>query len=200
MPPATLPFPRRLKQLDLQRKRDYAATHAWYEGKQWTGARRPNERRLTLNYARRIIDRSAALILRNRTIHIHPPIEAPEDAAARATAAWQAIEEDQQLHTLDLETEIDCAVLGDACYKVTWDPRGGRVRITSPDTQGLYAWWDPDDLNTITQVATQYQETDTAGRRVTCTERWTPEQYEIWQDDVLLEAAAVEFVRDRRRP
>jgi hypothetical protein len=40
---------------------------------------------------------------------------------------------------MDFETEIDCAILGDACYKVTWEE--GRVRVTAPDVQGIYVWW-----------------------------------------------------------
>jgi len=29
---------------------------------------------------------------------------------------------ENNLEQLDLETEIDCAILGDAAYKVIWDP------------------------------------------------------------------------------
>jgi len=29
--------------------------------------------------------------------------------------------EENGLEELDLDTEIDCAILGDACFKVTWD-------------------------------------------------------------------------------
>ena len=105
---------------------------------------------------------------------------------------------DNNVKILDLETEIDGAVLGDACYKVTWDAKRERVRITSPDVQGLHAWWEPDDPNQVTQVAHQYRiPRDSApsvssvvnqgrgGREVTITERWTQDQFDLWTDDQL---------------
>ncbi len=64
---------------------------------------------------------------------------------------------DNQLEQLDLETEIDAAVLGDACYKVIWDATEKRVRVTAPDIQGIYAWCAGDDPSRVWRVASRYR-------------------------------------------
>lgn len=181
------PFaPSRLAQTDTSRKAAYTAHLNWYDGKQWSTAsgqtmqQRRNERRLTLNYVHRIIDRTAGLLL-----HESSSVISHQDptAAAAATAAWAAITEANELATLDLETEIDAAILGDAAYKVTWQPERGIV-ITSPDAQGLYAWWDPDDQRIITAVA-QQRTTQDQGRATTYTEHWTARTFQLWVNDQL---------------
>ncbi|MFC1953786.1 hypothetical protein ACFLWR_06650 [Chloroflexota bacterium] len=53
--------------------------------------------------------------------------------------------EENNLEQLDFETEIDCAILGDACYKVIWDQEAKQVSVTAPDIQGIYTWWVGDD-------------------------------------------------------
>ena len=53
--------------------------------------------------------------------------------------------EENGLEQLDFETEIDCAVLGDAGYKVIWDTDTAAVRVTAPDIQGIYVWQGGDD-------------------------------------------------------
>ena len=60
------------------------------------------------------------------------------------------------LEQLDFDTELDAAILGDGCYKVTWDTEEQRVRVTSPDVQGLYAWWVADDVGRVWRVASRY--------------------------------------------
>src|SRR3972149_5347823 len=55
------------------------------------------------------------------------------------------VHDGNNLDQLDFDNEIDCSVLGDAAYKVTWDPQEERVRVSAPDVQGLYAWWPGDD-------------------------------------------------------
>ena len=208
--PTITPFPQTLRNRDLPRRRDYAANLAWYEGKQWSGQPRKGERRMVLNYAARVVNRSAGLLLKNRSIAIAAPVAQPQEAATPAAEAWARAAADSNLEVLDLETEIDCAVLGDACYKVTWDAKRDRLRITSPDVQGLHAWWEPDDPNQVIQVAHQYRvpagwgdslpprggEGERGGpgrggspRDVTITERWTQDQFDLWIDDRLTTSA-----------
>jgi hypothetical protein len=64
--------------------------------------------------------------------------------------------EQNNLQQLDYETEIDTAVLGDGCYKVTWDAEQKRIRITAPDVSGIYAWWLGDDTSRVWRVASRY--------------------------------------------
>jgi len=47
------------------------------------------------------------------------------------------IHEANNLDQLEFDNEIDCSVLGNAAYKVTWDPAEKRVRISAPDVRGL---------------------------------------------------------------
>src|SRR3989304_730512 len=84
------------------------------------------------------------------------PAGARERAREAEEALYQAYEANQ-LETLDLDTEIDTAILGDGCYKVTWDGQEGRVRVSAPDVQGLYAWWVGDDVTQVWRVASRYQ-------------------------------------------
>ena len=75
------------------------------------------------------------------------------------------------MEQLDFETEIDCAILGDACYKVIWDQETKMVRVTAPDIQGIYAWWVGDDTSRVWRVASKYSLTAeeaemTTGRNV----------------------------------
>ena len=86
-------------------------------------------------------------------------IEDSDEARARAQRAEQALHqvyEENNLEQLDFETEIDCAILGDACFKVIWDTERKSVRITTPDIQGIYAWWLGDDTSRVWRVASKY--------------------------------------------
>ena len=66
-------------------------------------------------------------------------------------------EEANDLIRLDLDGELDTAVLGDGAYKVTWDEREQRVVVSAPDVQGLYAWSLGDDVRRVWRVASRYE-------------------------------------------
>ena len=199
------PFPRALRQMDSDRRKRYAANLAFYQGQQWQSRPRSrNDRQLTFNYADTILTASAGLITDHVRVLVTAPLEQPEKAARAANLAWQRVAEENALTTLDYETELDAAIMGDACYKVTWDEQAEQVRITSPDVQGLFAWWVPDNPALLTQVAQQYRVpaggspfdrlrvSGTDGLRVSgakeamVTERWTVSEYELWVDDAVV--------------
>jgi hypothetical protein len=130
------------------------------------------------------------------------PVESGPDAEERARQAEVAIRqayEGSLLEELDLETEMDAAVLGDGCYKVTWDAQQERVRVTSPDVQGLYAWWVGDDLSRVWRVASRYrlsrEEAEVLygpiaeGRKeeASILEVWTESLFQLWMEDNLVE-------------
>jgi hypothetical protein len=97
-------------------------------------------------------------------------------------------------------------VLGDAAFKVTWDPLERRVRVSAPDVQGLFVWWLGDDLSRVWRVASRYElspeEVEVAfpatGRpaprarrpRVEVVEGWTAQTFELWVDGALVEEKA----------
>jgi hypothetical protein len=148
-----------LNRLDTDRLKSYRELLDFYHGRQWEGRERRGEKRLTFNYTKVFIDKITSYLMSG----ISFVVEAAEDSAEakakaqRAEATLNQVYEESNLEQLDLETEIDCAIMGDASYKVTWDGEAKRVRITAPDVQGLYAWWLGDDITRIWRVASRYQ-------------------------------------------
>jgi len=74
-------------------------------------------------------------------------------------------------------SEVDTAVLGDGAYKVTWDDEEGRVVVSAPDVQGLFAWWAGDDVRRLRRVASRYEVDG-----VEVVEAWTAQRFELWAD------------------
>ncbi len=167
---------------DQERIRGYKDLLDFYQGKQWSGREKYGEKRLTFNYARVFIDKLTSYLMSGINFTVEAVEDSPE-ARARAEQAEKAITQvcdDNNLEQLDFETEIDCAILGDGCYKVTWegevsssDPwssegsgtrfpvfSGGKVKVTAPDISGIYTWWAGDDVSRIWRVASKYQLTE----------------------------------------
>jgi hypothetical protein len=148
----------KLTRMDVDRLKSYKELLDFYHGKQWEGRARWGERHLTFNYARVFIDKITSYLLSGINFAVEPVEDSDEarDMAQKAEAALYRVYEDNGLEQLDLETEIDCAILGDACYKVIWDTERKKVRITAPDIQGIYAWWLGDDTSQVWRVASRY--------------------------------------------
>jgi hypothetical protein len=185
--------------MDGDRLRRYRANLDFYHGRQWTGTARRRERRLTFNYARAVVDKVTSYLMTGLDFAVDPPEATAEgEALARRTeAALRRVHEENNLDQLDFETELDCAILGDAAFKVTWDAELDRVRVSAPDVQGLFAWWRGDDPARIRRVASRYQVSsaearalygvtaNAAGGRergVTVIEEWTEETFALWVD------------------
>jgi len=180
--------------MDHDRMRRYAENLAFYNGEQWPRRATRGEKHLTFNYAKALVDKTTSYLMSGMSLAVDP-LEGGDEAAEAARSAEKAIYQvyqDNNLEALDLDTEVDCAVLGDAAYKVTWDVKEKRVKVTAPDVQGLYAWWLPDDVSTVYRVASRYQltadEVDVlyqrkpAGSRVWVVEVWTDRAFELWID------------------
>lgn len=177
------PLPVRLQRLDEDRLRRYRDNLAFYDGSQWEGRARRGERRLTFNYARALVTKVTSYLLNGQSIQVEAlDGDSPEgrERARHAERALRAVESANATAQLDFETELDCAVLGDAAYKVTWDAAEGEVRISAPDVQGIFAWRQPDDPARITAVASQYRANDEL-----TTEYWTGATFELWQGNDL---------------
>lgn len=196
-PPAEPPLPVRLQRLDEDRLRRYRDNLAFYEGRQWEGRARRGERRLTFNYARAFADKVTSYLLNGQSVQVEARDGDTAAGRDRARAAERALRETEAangLAQLDFETELDCAVLGDAAYKVTWDAAEGMVRVSAPDVQGIHAWREPDDPARITAVASQYRPSPEAGHTAaaseTVTEYWTPAVFEVWRGNDLAKRIA----------
>lgn len=136
-----------LSRRDTDRMKRYHELLDFYQGRQWRYRERQGEKHLTFNYARVVIDKMTSYLMSGVKFVIDPvndSIEAKENAR-RAEMTLQKVYEENGMEQLDFETEIDCAVLGDACYKVIWDTDTASVRVTAPDIQGIYLWNKGDD-------------------------------------------------------
>src|SRR4030042_483329 len=189
--------PQSLSQLDRSRISEYKANLDFYNGEQW--ADKSKNRQLVFNYAKIALDKLTSYLMEGLNFACEP-VEDTDKAKVLARSAEKVIYEVYQqnnLQELDYETEVDAAILGDGCYKVTWDAVEKRIRVTSPDVNGLYAWWLGDDLSKVWQVASRYQLTKdelellyqkkTDKKVVTITEAWTAKQSHLFMDSETLE-------------
>jgi hypothetical protein len=192
-------IPAMLARMDSERIRGYKELLDFYQGIQWEGRDRRNERRLIFNYARVFVEKVTSYLMAGVNFTVSP-VEDSADAeqrARKAEAALYRVYEDNQLEQLDLETEIDCAVMGDACFKVTWDTAAKKIRVTAPDVQGIYVWSQGDDIARVWRVAARYhlsaEEAEllygiaVKGKTAIVTEVWTDYEFELYLDNALVD-------------
>ena len=193
-------FPQTLARMDTERMRRYRENLAFYSGAQWQKRPRPGERHLTFNYARTVIQKVTSYLMSGMTTLVEPSDSSPESArrARDAQEALRQVYETGQLESLDFETELDTAILGDGAYKVTWDALQERVHVSAPDVQGLFAWWIGDDLSRVWRIASRYQLSneeaamlygvETSKRQaVTVVEAWTDDIFQLWVENSLIQ-------------
>jgi len=191
--------PSQLNHRDIERLKGYKELLDFYHGQHWEGYPRRGEKRLTFNYAKVIIDKITSYLMSGTT----SAVDAAEDSdeartrAQRAERALYQVYEDNNLEQLDFETEIDCAILGDGCFKVIWDAETRSIKITAPDIQGIYAWWVGDDTSRVWRIASKYSLTSDEteilyqvkpkGKVANIVELWTAQDFELWLDNALVE-------------
>ena len=191
--------PMQLNQRELDRFKRYKELLDFYHGRHWLGNASRGEKQLTFNYAKVVIDKVSSYLMSG----LHFTAEAVDNSdearegARKAEAALQQVYQDNNLEQLDFDTEIDCAILGDACFKVIWDSESKGVRVTAPDTQGIYAWWLGDDTSRIWRVTSKYSLTAEEveilhrvrpkGKTASIVELWTEQHFELWLDNALIE-------------
>ena len=203
-----LTLPQQIARMDSERMRTYRENLDFYNGTQWQGRSRPRERRLTFNYAKVMVDKVTSYLMSGLSFNIEPLSSQDAETARRAEDALYKVYESNNLEQLDFDTELDAAILGDGCFKVTWDARENRVRVSAPDVQGIFVWWLGDDVTRIWRVASRYQLSAEevrflynigATRRLapatsrplsTMVEVWTDKKFELWIDDTLFERKA----------
>jgi hypothetical protein len=140
---------------DAARRARYREYLDFYEGRQWLGRPMPQERRLTVNYARALVRKLASYLFPEPVTFAVPPAGSAAVARERARRAEEALARvyaDNDLAAVDFNAAIDAAVLGDGAFKVTWDAVEGRPVVTAVDVQTLSAWWDADDPRRVTRV------------------------------------------------
>lgn len=193
-----------LRRLDRTRLERYRDLLQFYEGHQWRKAARSPERQLTFNYARVVVEKVTSYLMSGMSFALEAATDAPgaRSSARRAEDVVYRIYEENNLEALDFETELDAAVLGDGCYKLTWDNERGRVVVTAPDIQGIYAWWYPDDISRVYRVASRYQMSAeeialTYGVRARGDNTWVSE---VWTDEEFMLYVGGELIRAEANP
>ena len=197
-----LSLPQQLEQRDAARMRAYQENLSFYAGSHWPGSPRRRERRLTFNYVRTFVHKITAALMAGMAVDVEP-VDSSAEAEARAATARRVllnVAAANDLQELDFETELDAAVLGDGCYKVTWESASGMapgVRVSSPDVQGLFAWWVGDDVSRVWRVASRYrltaEETELlygvtpSAAETVVVEAWTAEGFSLWVGSDLLD-------------
>jgi hypothetical protein len=142
---------------DIDRMNRYRTYLDFYEGRQWDRRARAGETRLTVNYARALVRKVASYVFAEPVT-----FQVPDDAGGsheqrRRAADWlDVINAEQDLQTLDFQTLIDAAVLGDGCFKVTWDEESNRPIVSSVDPSSLWAWSQPGNVRAVRRVVQRY--------------------------------------------
>ena len=195
---SNISFPQQLGRKDFQRIRAYRENLDFYNGIQWLGNRRRGEQRITINYAKAFVEKATSYLMSGLNFAVDTVDDSPEakERARKAEETLYEVYHSNNLEQLDFDTELDTAILGDGCFKVTWDSEEQRIRVSAPDVQGLYAWWVGDDVSRVWRVASRYQlSADEAellygvsnGRKEsTVVEVWTTRDFELWIDNDLL--------------
>lgn len=174
---------------DGQRIAGYRTYLDFYNGAQWSGLPAPNEKRLAFNYARVFVNKAASYLMGKG---VQMSVEAPEGAGEGGKQTAQGAEallatcyRAQKLALLDLDTAVDCAVLGDGAFKLTWDVPENAPTVSAVDPAGLICVRDPEDYRRLLKVTQTYGTgpgavgPDLKGRMV---EEWTEDSLEVWVD------------------
>ena len=79
-----------------------------------------------------------------------------EELAATVETRLNELAIEQDLHSLDFNTMVDAAVVGDGAFKITWDVDEQTPQVTSVDPAGLWAWTRPDNVRKVQRVVQRY--------------------------------------------
>jgi len=190
--------PSQLNHRDMERLAAYRHNLDFYNGSQWSTTSR--HRQLVFNYARVAIDKVTSFLMQGFNFACYPAAdtEGLKERARTAEQLLRQVYQENSLEQLDYETETDAAVLGDGCYKVTWDAAERRIRVTAPDVTGIFAWWLGDDTSRVWRVASRYTLTSEEvellyhrsipTRTTTITELWTATDFRLYQEEELIQS------------
>jgi len=140
---------------DRARFARYEAALAFFEGDQWRTRRKPGETRLTLNYARALLQKVASYVFPAEP-RFTVLVEDDQTDANRAEHLLAETIARNGLATLDIDLCVAAAVRGDAAVKVSWDARRGSPRVAAVDPGTLVVRTAPDDPRRILSVIQCY--------------------------------------------
>ena len=187
-------------QMDRARLAAYRSNLDFYNGAQWT--ERSRYRQLIFNYVKIAVDKVTSYLMNELNFACEQETggtksQPLQETAKRAEELIYRIYDQNSCSELDYTTEIDTAILGDGCYKVTWDALEKRIRITAPDVNGVFAWWQGDDITRLYRVASRYTlAADEAvalykqkinKKSASITEIWDLKEFVLYLDDKIIE-------------
>ncbi len=140
---------------DRARLARYAAATAFFTGDQWTERRRPAETRLTLNYARALLRKTASYVFPAEA-RFSIPVEGDQQVANRAERLLAETIGRNGLARLDIELCIGAAVRGDAAVKISWNAATGGAVVAAVDPATLVVETAPDDPRRMTEAIQCY--------------------------------------------
>jgi hypothetical protein len=187
---------------DRERLQRYRELLEFYSGQQWLGRRRAGETRLVFNYARVLVRKAASYLMPGpMTFNVLGTADGtPGDpqTVQLAERALNAVYLAHDQHTIDFQSALDAAVLGDGAFKVTWSARRAAPLIAPVDPASLWAFWEPDNPSEVYRVIQRYEvspeeaqrlfglrdtrEGRSSGRRVAVVEDWRADRYRIELD------------------
>lgn len=181
----------------VNRRADYERMRLLYERGSALGPRHRRDQRRPDRRRRNW----AALIVDTVTSYMGDPmLSIGEDPDAQAAEQYLAeVYRAERLTADDYDTEVACAIDGDACWKVTWDDQLRRPRVVAVDPSRLYVQTRPDDRREVELFAEQYtlRQGDSPvllpgqlltlkpRETATVTEEWTADRWRIWLDNEL---------------
>ena len=177
---------------DRARFARYAEAIAFYDGAQWLGRPRRGETRLTFNYARVLVRKTAAYVYPS-PVTFTVPARDDETAANAAERSLAALWRRTGPGAAGRRALIEAATLGDAAVKITWDPARGRPEVAPVDPATLAVTTAPDNprrVRALTQVYALAEADAVAlfgldravggsGRPVSVAETWTDERWRV---------------------
>ena len=184
--------PHTLTPEDRARFTRYAEAAAFVAGAQWLGRPRRGEARLTFNYARVVVRKTAAYVY-PAPVTFTVPAQGDDDIANSAERALAELIAELDLGRLDVELCIEAAILGDAAVKITWDSLLARPEVAAVDPATLAVATAPDNPRRIRRLTQVYAlaEADAIalfqlagaptgqGRPVTVAETWTDTRWRV---------------------
>jgi Phage portal protein, SPP1 Gp6-like len=188
-----------LMNMDRERMDRYRQYLGFYDGRQWPDLLRPGEKRITFNYARIFVRKTATYLLGQPAGIMALPADESAEAATRAARMEKLlyhVHEQNGLESADFDTAIDSAVLGDGAYKVTWDGVEKRVVVRPVDPQSLYAWHGRGDFWNLERVCEVYRAgaedifrrwgARIPGEQAAVVEEWTLAKYTVHADSAVV--------------
>lgn len=133
---------------------EYTRWRTFANGKQYPGRPPQGSSPFVANYARALVRKVASYVFPSP---VSFDVGAVTDEDNRAEVALGECLQALDAGALDIELEIERAIIGDAAVKVTWDPETAAPLLVSVDPAQLVAAWSPANPREPVAMTHTYQ-------------------------------------------